>query len=90
MKAKLNMVQDNKMGKTEDLFKKIGAIKGTFHARMHMMKDRNGKDVKEAEEIKKRWKGYTEKLHKKQKQKNLMIQITTRHGHSPRTGHHGV
>ena len=56
------MVQDNKVGKTEDLVKKIGAIEGTFHARMGMMKDRNGKDIKEAEQIKKRWKGYTEKL----------------------------
>ena len=88
------MVQDNNMGKTDDLFKKIGAIKGKFHARVGMMKDRNRKDVKEAEQIKKRWKGYTEKLYqtknKKQKQETLMTQITTRHGHSPRTGHHGV
>ena len=87
------MVQDNKMGKTDDLFKKIGAIKGKFHSRVGMM-DRNGKDVKETEQTKKRWKGYTEKLYqkkpKKQKQETLMTQITTRHGHSPRTGHHGV
>ena len=63
------MVQDNKVGKTEDLFKKIGAIEGTFHARTGTMKDRNGKDAKEAEQIKKRWKGYTEKLYKKTKTK---------------------
>ena len=44
----------NKMGKTRDLFKKIGGIKGRFHVRMGMIKDRNGKDLKEAEEIKKR------------------------------------
>ena len=43
------------MGKTRDLFKKIGDIKGTFHARAGMIKDRNGKDLTEAEEIKKRW-----------------------------------
>ena len=43
------------MGKTKDLFKKIGDSKGTFHARMGMIKDRNGKDLTEAEEIKKRW-----------------------------------
>ena len=47
------------MGKTKDLFKKIGVIKGTFHSRMGMIKDRNGKDLTEAEEIKKRWQEYT-------------------------------
>ena len=51
------------MGKTRDLFKKTGDIKGTFHARMDMIKDRNGKDLTEAEEIKKRWQEYTEDLH---------------------------
>ena len=53
------------MGKTRDLFKKIGDIKGTFHAKMGMIKDRNGKDLTEAEEIKKRWQEYREELHKK-------------------------
>ena len=48
------------MGNTRDLFKKIGNIKGVFHARMGMIKDRNGKDLTEAEEIKKRWQEYTE------------------------------
>jgi len=52
------------MGKTRDLFKKIGAIKGTFHARMHMIKDRNGTHLTEAEEIKKRCQEYTEELYK--------------------------
>ena len=52
------------MGKTRDLFKKIEDIKGTFHARMDTIKDRNGKDLKEAEEIK-RWQEYTEELQKK-------------------------
>ena len=50
------------MGKTRDLFKKTGDIKVTFHARMGMIKDRNGKDLTEAEEIFKRWQEYTEKL----------------------------
>ena len=53
------------MGKTRDLFKKIGDIKGTFHARTGMIKDTNGKDLTEAEEIKKRWQEYTEELYKK-------------------------
>ena len=53
------------MGKTRDIFKKIGDIKGTFHARMGTIKDRNGKDLTEVEEIKKRQQEYTEELHKK-------------------------
>ena len=48
------------MGKTRDLFKKIGDIKGTFHAKMGIIKDRNDKDLTEAEEIKKKWHEYTE------------------------------
>ena len=48
------------MGKTRDLFKKIEDIKGTLHARMGMIKNRNGKDLTEAEEIKKRWHKFTE------------------------------
>ena len=54
--------ENNSIGKTRDLFKKTGAIKGTFHARMGIIKDRNGKDLTEAEEIKKTWQEYTEKL----------------------------
>ena len=53
------------MGKTRDLFKKIGDFKGTFRVRMGVLKDRNGKDQTEAEEIKKRWQEYTEELYKK-------------------------
>ena len=52
------------MGKTRDLFKKIRDIKGTFHAKMGSIKDRNGMDLTEAEDIKKRWQQYTEELHK--------------------------
>ena len=53
------------MGKIRDLFKKIGRIKGIFHARMGTTKNRNGMDLTEAEEIKKRWQEYTEELYKK-------------------------
>ena len=53
------------MGKTRDLFKKIGDNMGTFHAKMSTIKDRNSKDLTEAEEIKKRWQEYTEELYKK-------------------------
>ena len=50
------------MGKTGDLFKKIGYIKGRFHPKVGTIKDRNGKELVEAEEIKKRWQKYTEEL----------------------------
>ena len=53
------------MGKTRDLFKKIRDTKGTFHAKMGTIKDRNGMDLAEAEDIKKRWQQYTEELLKK-------------------------
>ena len=53
------------MGKTRDPFKKIRDIKGTFHAKMGRIKDRNGRDLTEAEDIKKRWQEYTEELYKK-------------------------
>ena len=53
------------MGKTRDLFKKIRDTKGTFHAKMGSMKDRNGMDLTEAADIKKRWQEYTEELYKK-------------------------
>ena len=55
----------NRMGKTRDLFKKIRDTKGTFHAKMGSIKDRNGLDLTEAEDIKKRWQEYTEELYKK-------------------------
>ena len=53
------------MGKTRDHFKKIGDTKGTFYAKMSTIKDRNGKDLTEAEDIMKRWQEYTEELYKK-------------------------
>ena len=55
------------MGKTRDLFKKIRDTKGTFHSKMGSIKTRNGMDLTEAEDIKKRWQGYTEELYKKKK-----------------------
>ena len=57
--------ENNRKGKTRDLFKKIEDIKGTFNARMGTIKDRNGEDLTEAEEIKKRWQECKEKLYKK-------------------------
>ena len=57
--------ENNRMGKTGDLFKKITDTKGTFHAKMGSIKDRNGLDLTEAEDIKKRWQEYTEELYKK-------------------------
>ena len=54
------------MGKTRDLFKKIRDTKGTFHAKMGTIKNRNGMDLTEAEDIKKRWQEYTEELYKKE------------------------
>ena len=64
--------ENNRMGKTRDLVKKIRDTKGTFHAKMGSIKDRNGRDLTEAEDTKKRWQKYTE-LYKK----DLMTQITT-------------
>ena len=57
--------ENNRIGKTRDLFKKIRDTKGTFHAKMGTIKDRNGMDLTEAEAIKKRWQEYTEELYKK-------------------------
>ena len=57
--------ENNRMGKTRDLFKKIRDTKGTFHAKMGSIKNRNGMDLIEAEDINKRWQEYTEELYKK-------------------------
>ena len=57
--------ENNRMGKTRDFFKKIRDTKGTFHAKMGSIKDRNGMDLTEAEDIKKTWQEYTEQLYKK-------------------------
>ena len=58
-------MQKNRMGKTSDLFKKIRDNKGSFHAKMGTIKDRNGLDLTKEEDIKNRWQEYTEELHKK-------------------------
>ena len=60
------MEENNRMGKTRDLFKKIRDMKGTLHAKMGSIKNRNGTDLTEAEDIKKRWQEYTEELYKKE------------------------
>ena len=65
--------ENNRMGKTRDLFKKIRDTKGTFHAKMGSIKDRNGLDLTETEDIEKRWQEYIEELYKK----NLQTQIIT-------------
>ena len=65
--------ENNRVGKTRDLFNKIRDTKGTFQAKMDTIKERNGMDLAEAEEIKKRWQEYTEELYKK----ILMTQIPT-------------
>ena len=58
-------IEENRMGKTRNLFKKIRDTKGTFHAKMGLIKDRNGMDLTKTEDIKKRWEEYTEELYKK-------------------------
>ena len=70
--------ENNRLGKTRDLFKKIRDTNGTFHAKMGSIKDRNGMDLTEAEDIKKRWQEYTEELYKKdlQDQDNHDVIIT--------------
>ena len=72
------------MGKTTDLFKKIRDTKGTFHAKMDSIKDINGMDLTEAEDIKKRWQEYTEELYKKD------LHDPDNHDHSPRARHPGM
>ena len=64
--------ENDRMGKTRDLFKKIRDTNGTFHAKVGSIKERNGMDLTEAEDIKKRWQEYTEELYRKV----LMTQIT--------------
>ena len=76
--------ENNRKGKSIDLFKKIRDTKGIFHAKMSSIKDRNGMDLT-AEDIKKTWQEYTEELYKK----ILMTQITA-DNHSPRARHPGV
>ena len=72
------------MGKTSNPFKKIRDAKGIFHAKMGLIKDRNGMDLIEGEDIKKRWKEYTEELYKKD------LHDPDNHDHQPRARHTGM
>ena len=66
LKNQCKEIEENqRLGKTRDLFKKIRDTKGTLHAKMVIIKDRNDMDLREAEDIKKRWQEYTEELYKK-------------------------
>ena len=78
--------ENNRMGKTRDLFNKIRDAKGTFHAKMDIIADRNGTDLTEAEDIKKRWQEYTEELYTKD------LHDPDNHDgvHSPRARHRGM
>ena len=78
--------ENNRMGKTRDLFRKIRDTKGTFHAKMESIKDRNGMDLTEAEDIKKRWQEYTEEPYKK----DLNDSDNHDGDHSPRARHPGM
>ena len=77
--------ENNRMGKTRDLFKKIRNTKGTFHAKMGTIKDRKDKDLTEAKEIKKRWQEYTEELYKEGRNEPDTMMVW-----SPRTRHPGM
>ena len=67
--------ENNRMGKTRDLFKIIRDTKGTFHAKLGSIKDRNDMDLTEAEDIKKRWQEYTEELYKKDPQTQIITMV---------------
>ena len=67
--------ENNRMGKTRNLFKKTRDTKRTFHAKMSSIKDRNGMDLTEAEDIKKRWKEYTEELYKKKPHDQIITMV---------------
>ena len=67
--------ENNRMGRTRDHFKKIRDTKGTFHAKMGLIKDRNGLDLTEAEDVKKRWQQYTEELYKKDLHDHIILMM---------------
>ena len=79
--------ENNRMGKTRDLFKEIGDTKRTFHAKMGTIKERNGLHLTEAEDIKKRWQEYTEELYKK---RSSQLRQSRWCDHSPRARHPGM
>ena len=80
--------ENNRMGKTRDLFKKVRDTKGTFHAKMGSIKGRNGMDLTEAEDIKKRWQEYTEELYKKDLHDKITMMVVI--CHSPSARHLGM
>ena len=80
-------IEENRMGNTRDLFKKIRYTKGTFHAQMVSIKERNGRDLTEAEDIKKRWQEYRGELYKKGFNE---LDIHDACGHSPTARHPAV
>ena len=82
--------ENNRMGKTRDLFKKIRDTKGTFHAKMGLIKDRNGMDLTEAEDIKKRWQEYSEELCKKDLHNPDNHNGVIKSPNSPRARHRGM
>ena len=82
--------ENNRMGKTRDLFKKIRDTEEIFHAKMGSIKDRNGMDLTEAEDIKKRWQEYTKQLYKKDLHDPDNHDGVITHSHSPRAGHPGM
>ena len=69
------MEENNRLGNTRDLFKKIRDTKGIFHAKIGSIKDRNGRDLTEAQDIKKRWQEYTEELYKKDLQTQIITMV---------------
>ena len=71
--------ENNRMGKTRDLFKKIRDTKGTFHAKMDSIKDGNGRDLTEADDIKKRWQEYTGELYKKIFTTQIIVKVLITH-----------
>ena len=83
--------ENNRMGKTRDLFKKIRDTRGTFHAKMGTIKDRNGTDLREAKDIKKRWQEYTEELYKKIFMTQIITMVKAQHSenedHGIRSNH---
>ena len=81
---------NNKMGNTRDFFKKIRATKGTFHAKMGSIKDRNGMDLTEAEDMKKRWQEYTEELYKQDLHNPDNHDGVITHTHLDRARHPGM
>ena len=69
--------ENNRMGKTRDLFKKIRATKEIFHAKMSTIKDRNGTDLSEAEDIKNKWQEYTEELYQKNFHDHIIMMVSS-------------